>query len=45
MNFEFTDDQQAIKRTAREFLAARYKSEVMRALAEDERGFTDEQWR
>ncbi len=45
MNFEFTDDQQAIKRTAREFLAARYKPEVMRALAEDERGFTDEQWR
>jgi alkylation response protein AidB-like acyl-CoA dehydrogenase len=44
MNFEFTDDQQAIKRTAREFLAARYKPEVMRALAEDERGFTDEQW-
>ena len=24
MNFEFTDDQQAIKRTARDFLAARY---------------------
>jgi alkylation response protein AidB-like acyl-CoA dehydrogenase len=45
MNFEFTDDQQAIKRTARDFLAARYGSEVMRALAEDERGFTDEQWR
>jgi alkylation response protein AidB-like acyl-CoA dehydrogenase len=45
MNFEFTDDQQAIKRTAREFLAARYKPEVVRDLAEDERGFTDEQWR
>ncbi len=45
MNFDFTDDQQAIKRTAREFLAARYKPEIMRELAEDERGFTDEQWR
>jgi alkylation response protein AidB-like acyl-CoA dehydrogenase len=44
MNFDFTDDQQAIKRTAREFLAARYKPEVMRQLADDERGFTDEQW-
>src|SRR5436305_10976667 len=45
MNFDFTDDQQAIKRTAREFLASRYKLELVRQLAEDERGFTDEQWR
>jgi alkylation response protein AidB-like acyl-CoA dehydrogenase len=45
MNFEFTDDQRAIKRTANEFLAARYKLETVRSLAEDERGFTDEQWR
>jgi alkylation response protein AidB-like acyl-CoA dehydrogenase len=45
MNFDFTDDQQAIKRTAREFLEARYKPETVRELAEDERGFTDEQWR
>jgi alkylation response protein AidB-like acyl-CoA dehydrogenase len=45
MNFDFTDDQQAIKRTARDFLAARYKPEVVRELAGDERGFTDEQWR
>jgi alkylation response protein AidB-like acyl-CoA dehydrogenase len=45
MNFDFTDDQRAIKRTARDFLAARYSSEVMRELAADERGFTDEQWR
>ncbi len=44
MNFDFTDDQQAIKRTARDFLAARYRFEVVRELAEDERGFTDEQW-
>ena len=41
MNFEFTDDQRAIKRTANEFLAARYKLETVRSLAEDERGFTD----
>ena len=45
MNFDFTDDQKAIKRTAQEFLSARYKPEVVRSLAEDKRGFTDEQWR
>ncbi|HZE06396.1 MAG TPA: acyl-CoA dehydrogenase family protein, partial [Solirubrobacteraceae bacterium] len=44
MNFGFTDDQQAIKRTAREFLEARYQAATVRRLAEDERGFTDEQW-
>jgi alkylation response protein AidB-like acyl-CoA dehydrogenase len=44
MNFDFTDDQQAIKRTARDFLQARYKPELVRQLAESEQGFTDEQW-
>ncbi|HTW11688.1 MAG TPA: acyl-CoA dehydrogenase family protein, partial [Solirubrobacteraceae bacterium] len=44
MNFEFSDDQKAIKRTAREFLEARYRPELMRELAADERGFTDDQW-
>jgi alkylation response protein AidB-like acyl-CoA dehydrogenase len=44
MNFEFSDDQQAIKRTAREFLDARYRLEVVRELAGSDRGFTDEQW-
>ncbi len=44
MNFEFTDDQRAIKRTAHDFLAARYKLETVRELAESERGFTDQQW-
>ena len=45
MNFDFTDDQHAIKRTAHEFLEARYRPETVRELAADERGFTDEQWR
>jgi alkylation response protein AidB-like acyl-CoA dehydrogenase len=46
MNFDFTDDQHAIKRTAREFLAARYRPEEVRRLAtEDSEGFTAEQWR
>jgi alkylation response protein AidB-like acyl-CoA dehydrogenase len=44
VNFGFTDDQQAIKRTAREFLEARYPLATVRRLAEEERGFTDEQW-
>ena len=45
MNFDFTDDQQAIKRTARDFLAARYKLEEVRRLAlEEEHGFTGAQW-
>ena len=45
MNFELTDDQQAIKRTAKEFLAARYKPETVRDLAESSNGATQEQWR
>ena len=44
MNFGFTDDQQAIKRTAREFLKERYPAATVRRLAEEERGFTEEQW-
>jgi alkylation response protein AidB-like acyl-CoA dehydrogenase len=34
MNFDFSDDQRAIKSTAKEFLAARYKPEKLRELAE-----------
>jgi alkylation response protein AidB-like acyl-CoA dehydrogenase len=34
VNFDFTDDQQAIKRTANEMLAARFKPERVRELAE-----------
>src|SRR5450755_1805030 len=44
LNFDFTDDQKAIKRTAHDFLAARYTSETIRELARDDRGFTDAQW-
>jgi alkylation response protein AidB-like acyl-CoA dehydrogenase len=45
MNFDFTDDQDAIRRTAHDFLAARYTFETVRELVQDDRGFTDEQWR
>jgi alkylation response protein AidB-like acyl-CoA dehydrogenase len=34
LNFDFSDDQQAIKSTARDFLSARYKPEKLRQLAE-----------
>jgi alkylation response protein AidB-like acyl-CoA dehydrogenase len=45
MNFDLSDDQREIKRTAREFLAARYPlSEVRRLAFDDERGWTDQQW-
>ncbi len=44
MYFDLTDEQQAIRSTAREFLAARYKSERIRALAESERGFEQSDW-
>ena len=44
MNFDFNDEQQAIKQAAREMLASRYPMSEVRRLADDERGFTDEQW-
>jgi alkylation response protein AidB-like acyl-CoA dehydrogenase len=44
MNFDFSDDQQAIKRTAKELLAERYKSERVRELAEAGR-YDDATWR
>jgi alkylation response protein AidB-like acyl-CoA dehydrogenase len=45
MNFDLSDDQRDIQRSAREMLGARYKLEEVRRLAlEEERGFTDAQW-
>jgi alkylation response protein AidB-like acyl-CoA dehydrogenase len=44
MNFDFSDDQQAIKRTANEFLTARFKPERVRELAES-KGYDDEAWK
>jgi alkylation response protein AidB-like acyl-CoA dehydrogenase len=44
MNFDFSDDQQAIKRTANELLAERFKLEKVRELAEAGR-YDDEVWR
>ena len=44
MNFDFTDDQQAIKQTAKEFLADRFKMEKVRELAEAGE-YDDDLWR
>jgi alkylation response protein AidB-like acyl-CoA dehydrogenase len=44
VNFDFNDEQRAIKEAAREMLSSRYPLAEVRRLAEDERGFTDEQW-
>jgi alkylation response protein AidB-like acyl-CoA dehydrogenase len=43
MNFDFSDDQQAIKRTAHELLEKRFKPERLRELAEGEAN-DDEAW-
>jgi alkylation response protein AidB-like acyl-CoA dehydrogenase len=44
MYFDLNDEQQAIKSTARDFLASRYKSERIRELAESENGFEQSDW-
>ncbi len=44
MNFDFTDDQQAIKRTANELLGARFKPERVRELAEAS-SYDDDAWK
>ena len=44
MYFDLTDEQQAIKSTAHDFLAARYKSERIRELADSEDGFEQSDW-
>jgi alkylation response protein AidB-like acyl-CoA dehydrogenase len=45
VNFDFSDDQRAIKRTAREFLASRFKFERIRELASGEPGYAEDDWR
>jgi alkylation response protein AidB-like acyl-CoA dehydrogenase len=43
MNFDFTDDQRAIKETARDLLASRFKLERLRELAES-KSYGDDAW-
>jgi alkylation response protein AidB-like acyl-CoA dehydrogenase len=44
VNFDFNDEQQAIKSSARDMLAKRYPLDTVRELAESDRGFSDEGW-
>jgi alkylation response protein AidB-like acyl-CoA dehydrogenase len=45
MYFDLTDEQQAIKSTAHDFLASRFKSERIREIAAGESGFDESGWR
>jgi len=44
VDFTFSDDQEALRDAVRGFLANETPSGYVRAMAEDERGFTDELW-
>jgi alkylation response protein AidB-like acyl-CoA dehydrogenase len=45
MYFDLTDEQQAIKSTAHDFLASRFKSERIREIAASESGFDASGWK
>jgi alkylation response protein AidB-like acyl-CoA dehydrogenase len=45
MYFDLTDEQQAIKSTAHDFLASRFKSERLREIAASDDGFDESGWR
>jgi alkylation response protein AidB-like acyl-CoA dehydrogenase len=45
VNFDLTDEQRMLQEAAREFLAARLKSEQIRALAESDDAFSEDLWR
>src|SRR3954452_11862759 len=45
MYFDLTDEQQAIKSTAHDFLASRFKSERLREIAASEDGFDESGWK
>jgi alkylation response protein AidB-like acyl-CoA dehydrogenase len=45
MYFDLTDEQQAIKQTAHDFLASRFKSERVRELAASDDGFDGSGWK
>jgi alkylation response protein AidB-like acyl-CoA dehydrogenase len=44
MDFTFSEDQDALRASVRSFLADRSPSAYVRAMGDDERGFTDELW-
>jgi len=45
VNFDLTDEQQMLQAAARDFLAARLKSETIRRLAESDDAFSEDLWR
>jgi alkylation response protein AidB-like acyl-CoA dehydrogenase len=45
LNFDLTDEQQMLQAAAREFLAARLKSERIRELAQSDDAFSEDLWR
>jgi alkylation response protein AidB-like acyl-CoA dehydrogenase len=45
MYFDLTDEQQAIKQTAHDFLASRFKSERLREIAASDTGFDESGWK
>jgi alkylation response protein AidB-like acyl-CoA dehydrogenase len=45
MYFDLTDEQQAIKSTAHDFLASRFKSERLREIAASDSGFDESGWK
>jgi alkylation response protein AidB-like acyl-CoA dehydrogenase len=45
VNFDLTDEQQMLQAAARDFLAARLKSETIRKLAESDDAFSEDLWR
>ena len=45
MYFDLTDEQQAIRSTAHDFLASRFKSERMREIAGSDDGFDESGWK
>ncbi|MSO37864.1 MAG: acyl-CoA dehydrogenase [Acidimicrobiia bacterium] len=45
MDFTFSPDQDVLRDTVRAWLADKAPLEYVRAMVEDDRGFTDEQWR
>ncbi|MGH2686484.1 MAG: acyl-CoA dehydrogenase family protein, partial [Actinomycetota bacterium] len=44
MDFTFSPEQDALRDVARSFLATHAPSAYVRAMIDDERGFTDEWW-
>jgi len=45
VEFTFSEEQDALRHTVRDFLASESPARYWRAMMEDERGFTDEVWR